>query len=95
MYRGFMVTFNLVVDESKATEEEKAALRNGKEPLRVLCRKEVDRFDLYLRTNDHQFSEGLAPFERLVLEGYLYQKVRGHLDASQSSNDVRDGRQNV
>lgn len=52
---------------------------NGGEPLMNLCRKEVDLFDQYLRNYGQEFKGGLAKFERAVLEGYLYQKIRGHL----------------
>jgi hypothetical protein len=48
--------------------------------LRDLCRKEASRFDEYLRTTDPQFRDGLARFELLAVEGYLYQKAKGHID---------------
>ena len=49
--------------------------------LRSLCQKEVSRFIDYVQHEDPQFREGLARFERLAIEGYLYQKARGHIDA--------------
>ena len=58
------------------------------ERLRSLCRKEVERFDEYLRRTDPQFKDGLARFERLAVEGYLYQKARGHLDASEEKSHL-------
>lgn len=63
----------------KVTQEEVAA---GGDPLRALCRKEVARFDEYLKNYGGDYSDGLAKFERLAVEGYLYQKIRGHIDAS-------------
>jgi hypothetical protein len=49
--------------------------------LRALCQNEVDRFNEYLRATDPQFKDGLAKFEKLAIEGYLYQKAKGHIDA--------------
>jgi hypothetical protein len=49
--------------------------------LRSLCQKEVSRFEQYVQAEDPQFKDGLSRFERLAIEGYLYQKARGHIDA--------------
>lgn len=49
--------------------------------LRSLCQKEVDRFVDYVQHEDPQFRDGLAKFERFAIEGYLYQKAKGHIDA--------------
>jgi hypothetical protein len=49
--------------------------------LRSLCQKEVSRFEEYVRAEDPQFADGLSRFEKLAIEGYLYQKARGHVDA--------------
>jgi hypothetical protein len=50
--------------------------------LRTLCQKEVQRFEDYCRATDPNFRDGgFAKFELRVLEGYLYQKVKGHIDA--------------
>ena len=76
MYRMFKLT---IEDPELAT-----AAVNGGEPLRILCRKEVDNFDRYLREYGHEYKDGLAKFERSMLEGYLYQKLRGHLDPPNS-----------
>ena len=65
-----------------------AMLSGDPDGLRSLCRKEVDRFDEYLRRTDPQFRDGLARFERLVVEGYLYQKAKGHLDANQETDQL-------
>lgn len=62
------------------TAEELEVVAKGGEPLIALCRNEVDNFDRKLRAFGHEFSDGLAKFERLAIEGYLYQKLRGHLD---------------
>lgn len=52
-------------------------------PLRDLCRKEVDRFEAYLKRSDPSFAEGLVRIERLAVEGYIYQKLRGHMDTQE------------
>lgn len=89
-----MITFKLVPDGSQATKEESDALRNGGEPLRDLCRKEVERFNAYLRAYGNGYEEGLARFEQFAVEGYLYQKLRGHLDDTKTSdNALPRGRQ--
>jgi len=75
-----MIEFEFRVKTEKATPEELEALTKGGELLRCLCGKEVDLFDAYLRNYGREYAEGLAKFERLAIEGYLYQKVRGRLD---------------
>jgi hypothetical protein len=56
--------------------------------LRSLCQKEVSLFDNYLRRTDPQFSDGLSRFERLAVEGYIYQKARGHIDAQENPSNL-------
>jgi len=58
-----------------------AAEKGNCEPLRSLCREEVERFEAYLKKSDPWFAEGLVPIEQRAIEGYLYQKLRGHMDA--------------
>ena len=55
-------------------------VRSDSTYLRDLCQKEALRFDEYLRDVDPQFRDGLARFELLAIEGYLYQKAKGHID---------------
>jgi len=69
------------------------AAKGNAEPLRSLCRKEVESFEQYLKASDPQFREGLAKFERMSIEGYLYQKLRGHLDAKKSQPGLPTERQ--
>jgi hypothetical protein len=52
-------------------------------PLRDLCHKEVTLFEEYLQRADPSFQEGLVHIERLAITGYLYQKLRGHIDAQE------------
>jgi len=69
-----MSDFKLTVEADQERIESDSAY------LRDLCRKEASRFDEYLRTTDPQFRDGLAKFELLAVEGYLYQKAKGHID---------------
>jgi len=65
----------------------KAQAQNGNPvPLRALCRKEVDRFEAELRKHP-DYSDGLVKIERFAVEGYLYQKLRGHLDAKSTTDN--------
>jgi hypothetical protein len=60
--------------------------------LRSLCQKEVNRFDTYLRAVDPQFRDGLSKFERVAIEGYLYQKSKGHIDDFHKGNPSSEER---
>ena len=77
-----MIEFEFKLKTDKATPEELEAIAKGGELLRCLCGKEVDLFDAYLRQYGREYADGLAKFERLAIEGYLYQKARGHIDAT-------------
>ena len=85
MYVPGMATLKLVIEASDAERE---LLAKGGDPLRDLCRKEVDAFDEYLRNYGGDYGQGLARFERFAVEGFLYQKIRGHLDEESSSNHL-------
>lgn len=74
------------------TEDEHQAMRNGGDPLRALCRKEVDAFEEKLRQHPH-YPEGLSRFERFAIEGYVYQKIRGGFDETLDQADPTDRRQ--
>ena len=63
-----------------------ASERGNPGPLRDLCRKEVDRFESVMRQHP-DYQDGLVRIERLAVEGYLYQKVRGHIDAETENNN--------
>lgn len=75
------ITLNLPLDAAKEV------FKGGK-PLRDLCRKEVEIFDAYLRSQGGEWVDGLAKFERLAVEGYLYQKIRGHLNEKDGPGDL-------
>jgi hypothetical protein len=58
-----------------------AKVRDGGDALKSLCREEVERFHRYLMDFGGDYKEGLTRWERSAVEGYLYQKIRGHIDA--------------
>ena len=62
-----------VMDEAVA--EQVAA---GGSPLLALCRKEVESFESMLRQHP-DYRDGLTKIERSAIEGYIYQKLRGHV----------------
>ena len=75
-------TFLCTAEEMKAAQD--AAAQGNPMPLRSLCRNEVQRFELIIR--DHpDYRDGLVVIERRAVEGYLYQKCRGHIDAPPSN----------
>ena len=68
----------LTVDDPEVA----ASVANGGPQLRDLCQKEVGLFEAYLRDYGKEYAGGLAKFERSAIEGYLYQKIRGRVGAS-------------
>ena len=61
-------------------------------PLRVLCQKEVERFDATARQHP-DYADGLVRIERFAVEGYLVQKLLGHVDATATENHLPKERQ--
>jgi len=86
-----------LLGESPVTNPDPKYIEKLRDPsyLRSLCQKEVSRFEEYVRTEDPQFQDGLSRFEKLAIEGYLYQKVRGHVDAFHSKDLRSMERKNV
>lgn len=69
-------------------QEATDAARGGNSgPLRDLCRKEVERFEAVIRKHP-AYKDGLVRIERLAVEGYLYQKLRGHVDEKDSTDNL-------
>lgn len=80
-----METFNAKIQVRVPSEDEfnvavAAAEKGNGVPLRDLCREEVERFEAYLKKSDPWFAEGLVQIEQRAIEGYIYQKLRGHVD---------------
>jgi len=74
------LTFTLPFTEPELRAANEEAGRGNAGPLRALCRKEVEAFEASMRMHP-DYSDGLVKIERLAVEGYLYQKIRGHIDA--------------
>lgn len=70
--------FELPFTEAELKAAQEAADGGNSGPLRALCRKEVAAFEQAVRQHP-DYSDGLVQIERLVVEGYLYQKLRGHI----------------
>lgn len=68
-----------------------AAQKGNSGPLRVLCQKEVERFEVELRQHP-DYSDGLVKIERLAVEGYLYQKLRWNSDETAQTNNLPEER---
>ena len=86
--------YECFVIDLKVTDPETAkAVAEGGAPLRSLCQKEVSKFEDYLREYGGEYGEGLARFERLAIEGYIYQKVRGHFDGQEKADLSGDPRE--
>lgn len=73
-------------------QEAMGKAQNGNSgPLRALCQKEVEHFEKVLQEHP-DYRDGLVKIERLAVEGYLYQKLRGHLDEKAPTNNIFEER---
>lgn len=81
------VEIYLPCSEDELHEAMTGAQNGNSVPLRALCQKEVERFETVLREHP-AYRDGLVRIERLAVEGYLYQKLRGHLDEKASTNNL-------
>jgi hypothetical protein len=81
--------------EEMGDHEDIESLFRDTEHLRSLCRKEVERFEQYCNATDPSFEDGVGfvRIEARVLEGYLYQKLKGHIDAHHEGNLLPKERQ--
>ena len=91
MYDWGMPKFSLMLEvspEELGNHKDLESVVKDPEFLRSLCRKEVERFEQYCNSADPSFEDGrgFVRIEALVLEGYLYQKVKGHIDAHHAVN---------
>jgi hypothetical protein len=73
------LTIKLPFAEDELAAAQAEASRGNAGPLRDLCRKEVEAFEACIKQHP-DYADGLVKIERLAVEGYLYQKVRGHVD---------------
>jgi len=83
----FVLTMEASPDEM-GKHEDVESLFGDSDLLRSLCRKEVERFERYCNAVDPNFTDGggFVRIEARVIEGYLYQKLKGHIDAHHQKN---------
>ena len=91
MYRWAMPKFVLSMEaspEEMGDHKDIESLFGDTEHLRSLCRKEVERFEQYCTAVDPNFQDGsgFVRIEARAIEGYLYQKLKGHIDAHHKGN---------
>lgn len=91
MYDPLMTNFELIFKGPPEQLEDS-------ELLKALSRKEVERFNEYVMSEDPWFRDGgLSKSETMAIAGYIYQKAKGHVDAfhKDSSGDMegQDGPQ--
>ena len=80
-------TFELPFTEAELSTAQAEAGRGNAGPLRALCRKEVEAFEATMKKHP-DYADGLVKIERLAVEGYLYQKLRGHIDEKAATRNL-------
>ena len=87
------IEFSFPFTEQELNEALVAREKGDPKPLRFLCRKEVQCFNDTLR--DHpDYRDGLVLIERRVVEGYLYQKIKGRIHENPSNDPSTKERPN-
>jgi len=87
------LTIEMPFSEEELKSARALAEKGKPEQLRLLCRKEAERFEALMKSHP-QYQDGLIKIERLAVEGYLYQKLRGHLDAKEKTSSPYQEGQN-
>ena len=77
--------FSMPFTSEELAAAQDAVAKGNHLPLRSLCQKEVARFEVAVRVHP-DYRDGLVMIERRAVEGYLYQKLRNHIDSSESPN---------
>lgn len=77
-----IVEFPLPFTAEELAAAQEAVAKGNHLPLRSLCRKEVARFELAVKQHP-DYRDGLVMIERRAVEGYIYQKLRNHIDSSE------------
>ena len=85
------VEIELPFTEAELEPALEAASQGNNRPLRDLCQKEVERFGETVKQHP-DYADGLVQIERFAVEGYLYQKLRGHIDEEAGSDNLPQGR---
>ena len=83
----FVLTIE-VDPEELGPHKDTESLFGDPDRLRFLCQKEVERFERYCTAVDPNFQDGggFVRIEARAVEGYLYQKLKGHIDAHHKSD---------
>jgi hypothetical protein len=74
----------LPFSESELNSAKEESDKGNPSPLRALCRKEVEAFEASMMLHP-DYSDGLVKIEKLAVEGYVYQKLRGHITYPQKN----------
>lgn len=82
-----IVEFSLPFTAEEMAAAQDAVAKGNHLLLRSLCQKEVARFEMAARTHP-DYRDGLVMIEKRAVEGYLYQKLRNHIDSSVHPEDV-------
>ena len=77
----------LPFSEEEMSHAQAESERGNAGPLRSLCQKEVARFESVMKEHP-DYRDGLVKIERYAVEGYLYQKLRGHLNEKTEVNHL-------
>lgn len=85
------IEIELPCSEEELSQALAAAEQANPGPLRGLCQKEVARFESMMRQHP-DYSDGLVRIEKFAVEGYLYQKLRGHIDAKAETGNLPEER---
>jgi hypothetical protein len=86
------ISIELPFKESELKAALESAGKGNAIPLRSLCQKEVALFEAAIR--DHpDYRDGLVKIERLAVEGYLYQKLRNHINEKAGNSNILSERQ--
>jgi hypothetical protein len=85
------IEIELPFSEAELKSALEAAEQFNNHPLRALCQKEVARFETSVKQHP-DYTDGLVRIERFAVEGYLYQKLRGHIDEENGQGDLSQGR---
>ena len=81
---GMNLTIELPFTEQEFKAAQDEAAKGNVGPLRLLCRKEVEAFEAAMRQHS-DYADGLVRIERLAVEGYLYQKLRNHIQYAKAA----------
>ena len=80
------IEFSFPFTEQEFKEALDAHQNGNPKLLRSLCQKEVEGFEAAIRQHP-DYQDGLVRIERRVVEGYLYQRLKGCIQHADPSNN--------